>query len=44
MLKIMLGIILEQYFKDNHIPVPDFSLDEQGFMRHPITNQLLCPF
>ena len=35
---------LEQYFKDNHIPVPDFSLDEQGFMRHPITNQLLCPF
>lgn len=35
---------LEQYFKDNHIPVPDFSLDEQGFMRHPITNQLLCQF
>lgn len=35
---------LEQYFKDNHIPVPDFTTDEQGFMRHPITNQLLCPF
>lgn len=35
---------LEQYFRDNHIPVPDFTTDEQGFMRHPITNQLLCPF
>lgn len=35
---------LEQYFRDNHIPVPDFATDEQGFMRHPITNQLLCPF
>lgn len=35
---------LEQYFRDNHIPVPDFTTDERGFMRHPITNQLLCPF
>lgn len=35
---------LEQYFKDNHIPIPDFTTDERGFMRHPITNQLLCPF
>lgn len=35
---------LKEYFKDNHIPVPDFSLDEQGFMRHSITNELLCPF
>lgn len=35
---------LEQYFKDNHIPVPDFDLDEQGFMIDKITRQRLCPF
>lgn len=35
---------LAEYFKDNHIPVPSYSLDEQGFMVHPITNQKLCPF
>lgn len=35
---------LEQYFKDNRIPIPKYSLDEYGFMRHPVTNQLLCPF
>lgn len=35
---------LQEYFKDNHIPVPEYSLDEQGFMIHPITGQKLCPF
>lgn len=35
---------LEEYFKDNHIPVPRYTIDEQGFMVHPITNEKLCPF
>lgn len=35
---------LVKYFKDNHIPAPKFITDEQGFMRHPVTNKLLCPF
>ena len=35
---------LEQYFKDNHIPVPDFDEDEQGFMIDKITRKKLCPF
>ena len=35
---------LAEYFKDNHIPVPSFRTDEGGFMRHPVTNELLCPF
>lgn len=35
---------LQEYFKDNHIPVPEYRLDEQGFMIHPITGQKLCPF
>lgn len=34
---------LEQYFKENHIPVPEYRLDE-GFMIHPVTGQRLCPF
>lgn len=34
---------LEQYFKDNHIPVPDFDEDEQGFMIDKITRKKLCP-
>lgn len=34
---------LKQYFKDNRIPVPNFITDEDGFMRHPVTNKLLCP-
>lgn len=40
----MLRYGLEQYFKDNHIPIPKYSLDENGFMIHPITGQKLCPF
>lgn len=35
---------LEQYFRDNCIPIPNFITDEDGFMRHPVTNKLLCPF
>lgn len=34
---------LEQYFKDNHIPVPQYALDDKGFMVHPITGVRLCP-
>ena len=34
---------LEQYFKENNIQVPSYSLDENGFMIHPITGQKLCP-
>lgn len=35
---------LAEYFKDNHIPIPKYGVDEQGFMIHPITGQKLCPF
>ena len=35
---------LEQYFRENHIPVPDFDLDSQGFMVDKITRKHLCPF
>lgn len=35
---------LEQYFKDNHIPVPSYDLDEQGFMIDTTTGRKLCPF
>ena len=35
---------LAEYFKDNHIAVPEYRLDAEGFMVHPITNQKLCPF
>ena len=35
---------LEQYFKDNNIPVPQYTLDEQEFMLHPITGKKLCPY
>ena len=34
---------LHQYCKDNHIPVPDFDEDEQGFMIDKITRKKLCP-
>ena len=40
----MLRYDLEQYYKDNHIPIPEYRLDESGFMIHPITGQKLCPF
>lgn len=35
---------LEDYCKNNNIVIPDFSLDEQGFMIHPVTKQRLCPY
>lgn len=35
---------LQDYFKQYHIPVPQYRLDEYGFMIHPITGQKLCPF
>ena len=35
---------LEQYFRENHIPVPDFDLDSQGFMVDKITRKHLCSF
>lgn len=34
---------LEEYFRDNHIPVPSYALDELGYMIHPVTGQKLCP-
>ena len=36
--------VLEEYCKDNHIVIPNFTLDEQGFMIHPITGQRFCPY
>lgn len=35
---------LEDYCKENHIPIPAYSLDSDGFMVHPITGVRLCPF
>lgn len=35
---------LQDYFKQYHIPVPQYRLDEYGFMIHHITGQKLCPF
>ena len=40
----MLRYGLEQYYKNNHIPIPKYSLDTDGFMVHHITGQRLCPF
>ena len=40
----MLRYDLEQYYKDNHIPIPKYSLDSEGYMIHHITGQKLCPF
>lgn len=34
---------LVDYFKDNHLKVPTFSIDFDGFMTHSITGQRLCP-
>lgn len=40
----MLRYGLEGYYKENHIPIPKYSIDEQGFMVHHITGKKLCPF
>ena len=34
---------LFNYFKDNHLKVPAYSIDFDGFMTHPITGHRLCP-
>lgn len=34
---------LFDYFRDNHIPVPAYSLDDKGYMTQPVTGQRLCP-
>ena len=34
---------LQEYFKDNKIPEPDYYLDEEGHMVHPDTHRRLCP-
>lgn len=34
---------LFDYFKEYHLSVPNFSIDSDGFMIHPITGQKLCP-
>jgi hypothetical protein len=34
---------LVEYFKDNHLTVPVFSIDSGGYMTHSITGQRLCP-
>lgn len=35
---------LQDYFRDNNIPVPSYTLDAEGFMIHPVTGKRLCPF
>ena len=35
---------LEDYYRENHISIPQYSLDSDGFMVHSITGQKLCPF
>lgn len=34
---------LFDYFYENHIPIPAFSIDSDGYMVHSITGQRLCP-
>lgn len=34
---------LQDYFKDNHIPVPSYNLDNKGFLVDKITGKRLCP-
>lgn len=34
---------LFDYFKENGVGIPDFSLDIEGHMIHPVTGQELCP-
>lgn len=35
---------LEDFFKEHHIPVPEYSLDDEGYMIDKITGKKLCPF
>lgn len=34
---------LEDYFKQNNIPVPEFALNDEGRMIDKVTGELLCP-
>lgn len=34
---------LAEYFRNNHLRVPDYVIDEEGYMTHPITGVRLCP-
>lgn len=34
---------LFKYFADNHIPISSYSIDDNGFMVHPVAGQRLCP-
>mgnify|MGYP001027169340 CR=1 FL=1 len=34
---------LAEYFRNSHLKVPDYAIDEEGYMTHPITGQKLCP-
>ena len=36
--------LIQEYCKDNHIVIPDFRLDEQGFMIHPVTGKRFSPY
>lgn len=33
---------LFEYFRDNHLKVPDYAINEDGYMTHPVTGQRLC--
>ena len=35
---------LAEYFRDNHISIPSYDLDNQGFMIDKVTRKQLCPF
>lgn len=33
---------LFEYFRNNHLKVPDYAINEDGYMTHPVTGQRLC--
>ena len=35
---------LFDYFKQYNVSIPEFRLDERGYMIHPVTGQKLCPY
>lgn len=35
---------LFDYCRENNIKIPEFKLDSQGFMIHPITEERFCPY
>ena len=34
---------LQDYFRQNGIPIPEYSLDTEGFMVDKVTGKRLCP-